>query len=319
MSAAARTTRLAPDGRAPGRSEPPAPVHVDAVTGPAVASAHEARVHDLAPMAAPRRSHRHVSSAKVRAAAAAIHALARWSPYVESEVCGLDRLVRPGAVCIDVGAAGGIYTMALSRLAGPTGTVLSVEPLPFANRHVARLLRAERASNVRRRALALGAEPALDVMHVPVGRFGLVTGRSYLDRLADGPDPNDEFAGQLDVRVAVDTLDALCAREALERVDFVKIDVEGAELQVLDGGSRVVQAYRPAVLVEIEARHAARYGLLPEQSMSWFLERGYSMHTWRHGWRAAASIEPSVRNYLFVPRRLEDAAPEPERPLAIVA
>ena len=248
-----------------------------------------------------------------RLAAAAIDALARWTPYVESELCGLRRLVPPGAVCIDVGAAAGLYTVALSRLAGPAGTVHSVEPLPFANLHVARMLDTGSAPNVRRHAVALGAEPGIEVMSVPVGRFGLVTGRSFLDRRAGGPDPNVEFAGRVAVTVTVDTLDALCAREEIDRLDFVKIDVEGAELQVLEGGKRTIDALRPAMLVEIEARHTARFRRMPDEVTAWMFDRGYTMHTWQHGWHAAGSIDSATRNYLFRPVRRERPAPRRRR------
>lgn len=247
-----------------------------------------------------------------RLAAAAIDALARWTPYVESEICGLRELVRPGALCIDIGAAAGIYTVALSRLSGPTGQVHSVEPLPFANLHVARLLNVGSAANVRQHALALGAEPGIDFMSVPVGRFGLVTGRSFLDRRASGPDPNMEFARHVAVTVTVDTLDALCQREHIDRLDFVKIDVEGAELQVLEGGKAVIEELRPAMLIEIEARHTARYRSAPGDVTAWMHERGYAMFTWDRGWRPAQSVEPGTRNYLFRQAN-DDARPSGRR------
>lgn len=234
-----------------------------------------------------------------RLAAATIDGLARWTPYVESEICGLRDLVHPGAVCIDIGAAAGIYTVALSRLAGPTGHVHSVEPLPFANLRVARILNVGRAANVHQHAVALGAEPGIDVMNVPIGRFGLVTGRSFLDRTAGGPDPNVEFARHLTITVTVDTLDALCSREGIDRLDFLKIDVEGAELQVLEGGKQVVDALHPAMLLEIEARHTARYRRTPGEVIAWMLDRGYTMYAWRRGWHPVSSVDPGIRNYLF--------------------
>lgn len=61
-----------------------------------------------------------------------------------------------------------------------------------------------------------------------------------------GPDSNDEFDGQVPVMVSVDRLDAFCTREAIGRVDFVKIDVEGAELQVPHGGREVIEAPTPS-------------------------------------------------------------------------
>jgi FkbM family methyltransferase len=198
-----------------------------------------------------------------------------------------------------VGSAADLYTAVLSRLAGPVGQVHSIEPLPFAHLLWARLLNARRACNVRHHCLALGAEAGSGPMSVPVGSYGLVTGRSYLMRQTAGPGSNAEFAGQVPVIVTVDRLDDFCAREAIGQVDFVKVDVEGAELQVLEGGKGVIETHRPAMLIEIEARHTARYGHSPEDVSGWLLQRGYTMHTWRRGWREARRVEPGIRNYLF--------------------
>lgn len=241
--------------------------------------------------------------------AATINGLARFTPYVESEIRGLRQIVSPGSVCFDIGAAAGLYTMALSRLAGPTGRVHSVEPLPFANMQLTRLVKARRASNVSWHTVALGAQPGVDLLHVPLGRFGMVTGRSFLDRSATGPDPNAEFDSQIAVSVTVDTLDALCVREGIESIQFVKIDVEGAELQVLEGGAQIIADSRPTLLIEIEARHAARYGQTTDDVTAWLFERGYTMHAWQHGWRPTTSINGHRRNYLFQPSPKGTPAP----------
>jgi FkbM family methyltransferase len=241
------------------------------------------------------------STMRHRLTASAVTSLARWTPYLESEMCGLRTVVRPGSVCIDVGSAADLYTTVLSRLAGPAGQVHSIEPLPFAHLLWTRLLNARQACNVRHHCLALGAEAGTGPMSVPVGRYGLVTGRSYLMRQSGGPDSNAEFAGQVPVIVTVDKLDDFCAREAVSRIDFIKVDVEGAELQVLEGGREVIEKHRPATLIEIEARHTARYGHSPEDVSGWLLKRGYTMYTWRHGWRETGRVEPGIRNYLFRP------------------
>jgi hypothetical protein len=47
--------------------------------------------------------------------ASALTSLARWTPYLESEMCGLRTVVRPGSVCIDVGSAADLYTTGWSR------------------------------------------------------------------------------------------------------------------------------------------------------------------------------------------------------------
>ena len=150
-------------------------------------------------------------------------------------------------------------------------------------------------------------------MHVPLGRHGLVTGRSFLGRSAGGPDPNVEFASQVAVTATIDTLDALCVREGIARLQFVKIDVEGAELQVLEGGQQVITDSRPVMLIEVEARHAARYQRTPDEVMAWMFDRGYTMHTWQRGWHPTCSIDSSTRNYLFQPSHQGRRAPKRRR------
>jgi FkbM family methyltransferase len=229
--------------------------------------------------------------------AAAVGLLARRTPYLERELAGLADVVGPGSVCVDVGAAAGLYTVALSRLAGPTGCVHSVEPLSFAHPMWSRLLRAGTGPNVRHHTVALGAEPGTATMSVPVGRYGLVTGRSFLAWKTNGVGSNAEFAHQVDVAVQVDTLDGLCA--GFPRLDFVKIDVEGGELDVLRGGRRTVERFRPAMLIEIEARHVARYQHSTADVVAWLTGRGYRMHLWDNGWRATSGVSAHARNYLF--------------------
>jgi FkbM family methyltransferase len=237
-----------------------------------------------------------------------IELLARRTPYLEPELLGLADLVQPGAVCVDVGAAAGIYTLLLSRLAGDTGEVHSVEPLRFAHSVWSSVLRAKDGRNVRRHEVALGAQPGTATMSVPVRRSGgKVTGRSFLAWNTTGLGSNAEFPRHMDHPVRVDTLDALCA--GLSRLDFVKIDVEGAELQVLMGGQQVIERFRPALLLEIEARHIERYRHTPDAVVDWLVERGYTMHVWDNGWQRVDTVCTHARNYLF--RADERIQPDP--------
>jgi FkbM family methyltransferase len=233
------------------------------------------------------------------ASAAAIMVAARWTRWLEPELLGLPSLVGPGSVCVDVGAAAGIYTLPLARLAGPTGIVHSVEPLPFAWPTLNRLLRVRSSRNVLHHAVALGSEPGEASMSVPRGRHGLVTGRSFVSQHCLGLGSNAEFAQHITYPVPVDTLDRLLAETDHGRLDFVKIDVEGAELHVLRGGTAVIESFRPAMLIEIEARHTARYQYCPEDVVSWLRARGYAMYTWNRGWQQASEVTSGTRNYMF--------------------
>jgi FkbM family methyltransferase len=227
--------------------------------------------------------------------------LARTTPYLEDELLGLGDVVAAGGVCIDVGAAAGIYTQLLAELVGPTGQVLSIEPLAFAHPTWSRVLGSFRRPTVSRHRLALGAEPGKATMSVPAGRHGMVTGRSFLAVNTEGVGSNAEFVRQMDVDVEVETLDRLVERAGLRRLDFVKIDVEGGELAVLRGGGATIDKFRPALLLEIEERHISRYQHSAADVVAELTRRGYTMNIWQHGWQPTTTVCAHSRNYLFLP------------------
>lgn len=236
------------------------------------------------------------------ALAGALRVLARLTPFIEPELIGLRDVVRPGDVCVDIGAALGLYTVTLSRLVGPQGTVHSIEPLVFAHPALSYLLRPREGRNVVRHSVALGTSEGRDVMSVPVRHGSPVTGRSFLTSGADGLGSNAEFTDHLEVVVRTDTLDRFCAANGIERLDFVKADVEGAELRVLQGGTETIERFRPKLLLEIEERHVRRFGYRALDVRDWLAERGYRMHAWhRNSWRQVDRIDDRVRNYLFMP------------------
>lgn len=231
-----------------------------------------------------------------------LRALAASTPWVEDEVRGLDRVVSPGDVVVDVGAALGIYTCLLSRLVGPTGVVLSVEPLPGLYAPYDGWLRLRSAPNVRRYALALGAEPHTASVSVPMRRGRPVTGRAFVTTGAGGLGSNAEFAEQVEHDVPVTTLDELARRTRLDRIDFVKADVEGGELAFLRGAAATIGEFRPMVLLEVEDRHLERYGHSAGDVVAWFGERDYALSAWSQGaWRPVSGVREGVRNYLFTP------------------
>lgn len=236
------------------------------------------------------------------AVAAGLRVLAKLTPYAEPELIGLQRVVRPGDVCIDIGAALGLYTVTLAQLVGPQGTVHSIEPLVFAHPAMSMILRPREGRNIRRHAVALGTEEdGRDVMSVPVRHGSPVTGRSFLKKGANGLGSNDEFSDHLEVVVRTDTLDRFVKSNAISRLDFVKADVEGAELRVLQGGEATIEQFRPTILLEIEERHVARFGYRAQDVADWLVDRGYRMSVWGdNAWRPAVRVSDKVRNYLFL-------------------
>ncbi|AXE76534.1 FkbM family methyltransferase [Streptomyces atratus] len=229
-------------------------------------------------------------------------ASSRW-PFVEEEVAGLRPLVRPGAVCLDIGAEYGLYTWSLSALAGPSGKVHSVEPLHGPAKWLRVTAAALGCDNVTVHRMALGARAHEGTMSLPRRRLLPVHGRAYLTEGASGPGPNVEFPNSRPVTTPVRTVDGLCNHMGLDRVDFIKADVEGAEAAVLSGARHTLLRHRPALLLEIEDRHLEKYDTKSGDLVSRLMELGYDMYRWRNrGWKRVADVTDDCRNYLFSAR-----------------
>jgi FkbM family methyltransferase len=146
------------------------------------------------------------------------------------------RDVRPGMVAIDVGANLGCHTLTLARAVGPGGRVHALEPDPRNFRMLERAVTAAGLAQVRLHRAAATATPGEAILHLGGANRGD-------HRLGAGG------GRRATVRVAGVVLDDLLAGEA--RVDFVKIDVQGAEVGVLRGLARTL-ARSPGVRVLCE-------------------------------------------------------------------
>jgi FkbM family methyltransferase len=157
---------------------------------------------------------------------------------IEPEEALVPFLVRPNAVAIDIGANRGIYTrIMLTR----TRNVICVEPNP----DCARLL--ERVFGKDARVITGAASNKnMDVtLRIPDAGSGFAT-------VEQG---NLSFSGTFEpIRVKAFRIDDL----QLENVSFMKIDVEGHELAVLEGALETLKRNQPSILLEAEERHRAR-------------------------------------------------------------
>lgn len=228
--------------------------------------------------------------------------LLRAAWFLEPELALLGDLVGPGGVCLDVGAANGFYSVVMARVVGCTGVVHAVEPQPYS----ARVLDGARAvlglRTVRTHRVALDDGHGESTLVVPTRR-GRVHGRAYLADASTPAEPYpEEFRGAAALPVRTTTLDAFAAEVGLRRLDLVKVDVEGAELRVLRGGEATLAAHRPALVVEVEDRHTAKYGSSAADVFAWLSARGYRAGALRDGvLQPTRAPLAGSRNYVFQP------------------
>ncbi|MDL5154843.1 FkbM family methyltransferase [Actinomycetospora termitidis] len=220
--------------------------------------------------------------------------------FLEDEVGGLAPFVGPGAVCVDVGAEYGLYTWTLAGLVGPTGHVHAVEPQPAPATLIGAVRRLLRAGHVTVHRLALGAQGGAGVLSLPRRRLLPVHGRAFLTTGAVGLGSNAEFAHHEDVPVEVGTLDELVADLALDRLDLVKVDIEGAEAGLLAGAHKTLESFRPVLMLELEDRHLARFDTSVAEVVDDLAGRGYAPWTWRGRW-LPRHTDDRRRNVLFLP------------------
>jgi FkbM family methyltransferase len=179
-------------------------------------------------------------------------------------------LLHPDDVVWDIGAHVGLYTIAAARRARH---VVAFEPLP---QNIAML----------RRHVALNRLTNVTMVEAAVGSH------DGTSRLVLGSSPSEaRVASNGSITVAAWSLDTWLANTGAPPPDVVKIDVEGAELDVLQGGTRSL-AERPAIVLAIHDPDIAA------QCMAWLQARGYTV-TGPHGEPPEGSPE-----WLALPQRV---------------
>lgn len=171
---------------------------------------------------------------------------------------------RLGQVVVDVGAGIGTFTAKASHQVGPTGFVYAFEPEP---ENLTLLKRnTEKLKNTRIFQRALWSSSGVKTLYVHSKNWG---GHSFYPH---------KYAGD-EIEVHTVTLDEVVKG----RVDFLKIDIEGAELEVLKGSERILREYKPFIAVEL---HTER---LFQQVPEYLLSLGYNL----------CEEKPSVHMYYF--------------------
>lgn len=230
--------------------------------------------------------------------AAAIRRAATVS-LAEPEVLGLAQLVRPGDTCFDIGAAYGMYSFALAELVGRRGAVHSFEPQRKPHGVLDTGRRLTGAEHLRLERAGMGRERGKRHLALPV-RFGLpIHGHAHV---GDGvrEQPPTRFSRTHSLPTEIHTVDEIREQRSIERVHFMKVDVEGFEPAVVQGARRTIAEHRPALLLEIEDRHLTRYDTTAAEFTHSLREYGYTMYTWqRPRWVRTDRVLPETRNYLF--------------------
>lgn len=176
--------------------------------------------------------------------------------WFEKEPAFLLRWLRPGMTVIDIGANLGTYSLPLARRVGPHGLVFAYEPASEPRSLLERSRTINRADNLQVIAAAVSDRP----------REGqIVLGASSELNSLEGSGPVES--------IWITSLDAEDRSRGWASIDFVKIDAEGEEERILDGGKSFFERHSPLVMFEVKAGNS-----INETLRSAFSRRGYDVY-----------------------------------------
>jgi len=201
-----------------------------------------------------------------------------WEPTVSRTIA---RILRPGDVFVDIGANIGYFSLLASGIVGDRGLVIAFEPL---NENVACLLDTcsrNHAHNVVCLGLALNDVSQLVTLHLPDdGQVGLTSLRPVGTRTR---------------RVLSCRIDGIIDETTFAKVRLIKLDVEGAEMNVVNGMERLFErGHRPFVICEVTDAFARSLGSSASTLVQRFASYNYTLFgTHRQSDNAWMPLDPA--------------------------
>lgn len=188
----------------------------------------------------------------------------------------IEHVVRPGMVCLDIGSNLGEIALHMALRASPGGRVYAFEPVPHIFRRLEEHSRANNLAEVLRPYnMALSNRNGSITLHcadLSADNQGL---GSVVTTSADGLDQ--------DIEVPTMTLDAFVAQEGVPKVDFMKIDIQGGEIFLLQGGEATLRAFSPDIIMEVSPEDLRSVSKTSRDLIQMVEDYGYNVYTMKRG------------------------------------
>ena len=179
----------------------------------------------------------------------------------------------------------------MTRRLRPAGHVYAFEPVPANRARLEQAVAANALDNVSVSPFAMGDGSRHVDMWLRSSQTGAGTGTAAVVPTGTGH-----------LTVSMKRLDEWCVELGLPRLDFIKLDVEGAEFIVLEGAEQVLARHRPLILAEIDAYWISTHERTAEDVVRWASAHDYRMLSWdRRRRRFRLSDWPGDQETLLVP------------------
>jgi FkbM family methyltransferase len=169
-----------------------------------------------------------------------------FGQFEVSTVRAYSKLLKPGDTVVDIGANIGAHTLALASCVSPSGRVLAIEPTEYAYQKLQRLMQNNRPLSdiVKTRQVMLTSQTGSDLEPELYSSWALEEGQGPQHELHLGTSKSTRGAQTF-------TVDDLLREEGVTRVDLIKLDVDGWEMEVLGGAKKTLSTLKPAIVFEV--------------------------------------------------------------------
>ena len=171
--------------------------------------------------------------------------------------------VKPSMNVLDVGADIGYYTLLFAKLVGAKGNVYAFEPIPKAKQYLDKNVELNELKNVSTFGFALFDDAGMACLEDPFNKSKI--------------NPQKKRLSKNDIQVEMKVFDGWRSEESTNCVDFIKLDVEGAEMNILRGMRETIKRDRPEILVELHPRQLKDFGFLPSDILEFLTGLGYQI------------------------------------------
>ena len=230
-------------------------------------------------------------------------------PFREEPI--ISKFCKPGMIVFDIGANIGEWTLTMANGVGAQGRVYSFEPTPFLFDALNKTVVANQFNQVIVSPYALSDKSKTMDFYIQYDENELLDARlSRLDSPADFKVWKTDANKAKKIQVKTITLDEFSVKEKLERLDFIKIDAEGYESAIVEGGLTVLKKFRPNLILECggvydsmgkRKRMITRLRELDYSLLGWPVMSGIVEVTWNQFMNLSFPMNPErAVNLLFV-------------------
>jgi FkbM family methyltransferase len=169
--------------------------------------------------------------------------------YEKDSVLAIRTLIKKGDIILDVGAQMGLMTVLFNKLSGKEGKVLSYEPTPSTYKILSKTLELNNISSVTIQK-AVSDKNGIAFFNISEQECDAANSLSQ----------NSNRKSNNQIEVIVTSIDNEVMENKLEKLNFIKIDAEGAEYKVLLGASLSIDNFKPTILLALHPKAINDFG-----------------------------------------------------------